>query len=53
MAMTFHLDVVTAEQQLFSGMVEEVMRAEDLVRVMCACAQVIQSWRAGFSGMIP
>jgi hypothetical protein len=44
MAMTFHLDVVTAEQQLFSGMVEEVM---------CACAQVIQSWRAGFSGMIP
>jgi len=25
MAMTFHLDVVTAEQQLFSGLVEEVI----------------------------
>ena len=49
MAMTFHLDVVTAEQQLFSGMVEEVIAPGAMgdLGIMPRHSQLISKLRAG------
>ena len=47
--MTFHLDVVTAEQQLFSGMVEEVIAPGAMgdLGIMPRHSQLISKLRAG------
>ena len=49
MAMTFHLDVVTAEQQLFSGTVEEVIAPGVLgdLGILPRHSQLISKLRAG------
>ena len=49
MAMTFHLDVVTAEQSLFSGMVEEVIAPGAMgdLGIMPRHSQLISKLRAG------
>ena len=49
MAMTFHLDVVTAEQQLFSGTVEEVIAPGVLgdLGILLRHSQLISKLRAG------
>ncbi|MGB5598625.1 MAG: F0F1 ATP synthase subunit epsilon [Thiothrix litoralis] len=49
MAMTFHLDVVTAEQQLFSGTVEEVIAPGAMgdLGIMPRHSQLISKLRAG------
>jgi F-type H+-transporting ATPase subunit epsilon len=49
MAMTFHLDVVTAEQQLFSGTVEEVIAPGIMgdLGIMPRHSQLISKLRAG------
>jgi F-type H+-transporting ATPase subunit epsilon len=49
MAMTFHLDVVTAEQQLFSGLVEEVIAPGAMgdLGIMPRHSQLISKLRAG------
>ena len=49
MAMTFHLDVVTAEQALFSGMVEEVIAPGAMgdLGIMPRHSQLISKLRAG------
>ena len=49
MAMTFHLDVVTAEQALFSGTVEEVIAPGAMgdLGIMPRHSQLISKLRAG------
>ena len=49
MAMTFHLDVVTAEQSLFSGIVEEVIAPGAMgdLGIMPRHSQLISKLRAG------
>ncbi|QTR46018.1 F0F1 ATP synthase subunit epsilon [Thiothrix litoralis] len=49
MAMTFHLDVVTAEQSLFSGTVEEVIAPGAMgdLGIMPRHSQLISKLRAG------
>jgi len=49
MAMTFHLDVVTAEQALFSGLVEEVIAPGAMgdLGIMPRHSQLISKLRAG------
>ena len=49
MAMTFHLDVVTAEQSLFSGMVEEVIAPGAMgdLGILPRHSQLISKLRAG------